>query len=134
MPFIHLQFAPAPGVRVDDAALAQTLTRLAAELLHKKPEVTAVRLEAVEPAAWFIGGESLAARSQAGAQLQIQVTAGTNSADEKARFVGAAFDALATRLGALHPASYVVVDEIAADAWGYGGRTQAARGATTAAR
>ena len=56
MPFIHLQFAPAPDVRVDTAALAQALTRVAAELLHKKPEVTAVRLEPVEPAAWFIGG------------------------------------------------------------------------------
>jgi len=44
--------------------------------------------------------------------------------------------ALAAQVGELHPASYVVVEEIAADGWGYGGRMQAARrdAATAAAR
>jgi 4-oxalocrotonate tautomerase len=79
----------------------------------------------------------MAARGQSTAQLQIQITAGTNTAAEKAAFIAAAFEELGTLLGGLHPASYVVVDEIAADAWGYGGRTQAARrldAATAAAR
>jgi hypothetical protein len=34
--------------------------------------------------------------------------------------------ALEAALGSLHPASYVVVDELDAGAWGYDGRTQAA--------
>jgi 4-oxalocrotonate tautomerase len=59
--------------------------------------------------------------------VQIQITEVTNTAIETARFVTAAFDTLAAHLGELHPASYVVVEEIAADAWGYGGATQAAR-------
>lgn len=132
MPFLHLQLAPAPGVDVDDSALALTLTRLATELLHKRAPVTAVRVERVAPQSWFIGGLPVLHRLQSTAHLQIQITAGTNSVDEKARFVEAVFEELATLLGGLHPASYVVVHEIAADAWGYGGLTQAARQAGAA--
>ena len=36
-------------------------------------------------------------------------------------------------LGPLHEASYVHVHDVPADAWGYGGRTQAHRRAATAA-
>ncbi|TMH33387.1 MAG: 4-oxalocrotonate tautomerase [Betaproteobacteria bacterium] len=129
MPFIHIQFAAARGKSVRDETLAQTLTQLAGSVLRKKPEVTAVRVERVAPEAWFIGGRTLAQHGQASAQVQIQITAGTNSADEKERFIAAVFDELTALLGQLHPASYVVVDEIAADSWGYGGRTQAARAA-----
>lgn len=132
MPFLHLQVATAPGVDVDDARLAQTLTRLAREVLHKRPEVTAVRIERVSPNTWFIGGQPMRERLQSTAQLQIQITAGTNTPAEKARFIATAFDELGTLLGGLHTASYVVVEEIAADAWGYGGRTQAARKAALA--
>ena len=50
-----------------------------------------------------------------------------NTDAEKAAFIGAAFEALGAALGPIAPASYVVVEEIDAAAWGYGGRTQAAR-------
>ncbi|CAG1018336.1 hypothetical protein BURC_03104 [Burkholderiaceae bacterium] len=135
MPFIHLQLAAAPGTEVDDALLAQTLTQLAAEVLHKRPPVTAVRVERVSPQSWFIGGMPVLHRLQSTAHVQIQITAGSNSDDEKARFVDAVHEELSALLGGLHPASYVVVQEIAAGAWGYGGLTQAARkaGATALA-
>jgi len=127
MPFVHLQVAAAPGIEVSDELLAHTATQLAAEVLRKKAELTAVRVERVAPAAWFIGAQAMAPRLQSTLHLQIQVTAGTNSADEKARFIATAFEQFATLLGGLHPASYVVVLEVPADAWGYGGRTQASR-------
>jgi phenylpyruvate tautomerase PptA (4-oxalocrotonate tautomerase family) len=41
--------------------LARTLTALAASQLHKKPELTAVRIEPVAASEWFIGNESIAA-------------------------------------------------------------------------
>lgn len=127
MPFLHLQLAPAPGLQVSDDELAATLTRLAAHTLRKRPEVTAVRIERVSPQGWFIGGHGLAPRLQSAIQLQIQVTAGSNTPDEKARFIAEAFDALSGLLGGLHTTSYVVVHELPGDAWGYGGRTQASR-------
>lgn len=132
MPFLHLQLATAPGIEADDATLARVLTRLTGQILHKRPEVTALRIDRVSPDAWFIGALPLAPRLQATLQLRIAVTAGTNSADEKARYIAAVFEELGTLLGGLHPASYVIVDELAADAWGYGGRTQAARKAQAA--
>lgn len=127
MPFLQLQLAVAPGIAADDDTLALTLTRLAGELLGKRTEVTAVRIERVPSDAWFVGAEPIGSRLQSTAHLQIQITRGTNTPEQKARFIASAFDELGTLLGGLHPASYVVVDEIDADAWGYGGRTQASR-------
>jgi 4-oxalocrotonate tautomerase len=135
MPFIHVQFAAAQGVAVDHAAIARTLTGLAAGVLHKKAELTAVRVEPVEPATWFIGNEPIG-QARSTLQAQIQITRGTNTPDEKARFIAAVFDEIGALVGALHPTSYVVVEELDANAWGYGGRTQEARrdAATAAAR
>jgi 4-oxalocrotonate tautomerase len=134
MPFIHVQLAAARGVKVDAAALADALTALAATALHKKAELTAVRVEPVDASQWFNRNQSIGARSTA--HVQIQITAGTNTPDEKARFIAAVYSRVSAHVGDLHPTSYVVVEELDANAWGYGGRTQAARRdvATAAAR
>ncbi len=52
------------------------------------------------------------------------MTEGTNTKDEKAAYVEKVFAAMTAALGELHPASYVVVHDVGADSWGYGGRTQ----------
>lgn len=126
MPFLNLKIAGHPAAATI-ARLGGELTRLAATVLGKHPEVTAVAIETLPPERWFIGGESLAASGGASFFLDIEITAGSNSAEEKAAFVAAAFAALAAALGGVAPASYVVVHELPADAWGYEGRTQAAR-------
>lgn len=133
MPFIHLRLAAAPGVEVDDHELARLLTDLAASTLGKRRDLTAVRIERCSPQGWFIGGLGVAPRLLSTAHVQIQVTAGSNTPQEKARFVRDAFEQLSTLLGGLHDTSYVVVEEVAADGWGYGGQTQAARKAAVAA-
>jgi len=51
----------------------------------------------------------------------------TNTREEKAAFVAGTYAALADRLGALHEESYVHVHDVRAEAYGYGGRTQAWR-------
>jgi 4-oxalocrotonate tautomerase len=64
------------------------------------------------------------------ALLEISITAGTNTAQEKADFIAAAWAELQRQLaagGPLEPASYVIVRELPAGDWGYGGKTQAAR-------
>ena len=126
MPFLHIRIAPRRGTEVDAAALACDFTQLAAELLGKRADLTSVRVERVEPGDWFVGGVPGDRRLATG-HVQIQVTQGTNTAAEKAGFIARAYQRLAAALGPLHPASYVVIEEIPADAWGYGGRTQAAR-------
>lgn len=105
-------------------AVAQGLTAVSTEVLGKRAGVTAVLVEVLPAGRWFIGG--VAPRGPT-ARLEIQVTAGTNTAEEKAAFVAAAQAELARQLGPLEEASYVLVHELPAGDWGYGGRTQQAR-------
>ncbi len=56
--------------------------------------------------------------------LDIRIVDGTNTREEKAAFVAAAFHAMAELIGPLHPESYVHVNEVRGDAYGYGGVTQ----------
>lgn len=102
---------------------AEILTRLTAELLGKKPELTAVAITSTPPGRWFIGAQAVGP-SQPSFYLDIKVTEGTNTKNEKALYVRAVFEAMGKLLGKLAPASYVVIDEVHADAWGYAGQTQ----------
>ncbi len=108
-------------------ALASALTDLTVQLLGKRREVTAVVIDDLPAARWHIGGAPVA---QPTALLEISITQGTNTEEEKAAFIAAAFAELQRHLaggGALAAASYVVVRELPASDWGYGGHTQQAR-------
>lgn len=126
MPTLTLKVSP-PQPADRHHALAAALTRITAETLGKRPEVTAVMIEDVAPQRWHIGGQSL---QQASAWLAIDITAGTNSDEQKAAFIAAAHSELRRQLAGdatLAPASYVIVHELPAGDWGYGGVTQRAR-------
>lgn len=123
MPFLDVRVSR-DGTPVDAADIATELTRITAELLGKKPDVTAVAISWLPADQWFIGGKSLGATGASSFFLKIEITAGTNTKDQKSAFVAAVFAAMEGRLGPLAPASYVVIQEVAADAWGYAGRTQ----------
>lgn len=132
MPVLKLKTAPLLDPAAH-AALAAALTAITARTLGKRAEVTAVVIEDLPSAAWAIGGRPAARPT---ALLEIDITAGTNSAEQKAAFVEAAFDELQRQIGqgdGLEPASYVIVRELPATDWGYGGRTQRARHARSTA-
>ena len=126
MPTLHLKVSPLqnpPRYR----ALAEELTKLTATLLGKNAQLTAVTIADLPAAQWFIGGREVGAPT---AFLEVSVTAGTNTPEEKAAFIAAAYRELGRQLapgGELAPASYVVVRELPASDWGYDGITQAAR-------
>lgn len=123
MPVLQLRVSPQlPAERL--AVLVGRLTHLSTDLLGKRREVTAVIVDEVWKGRWYIGGRP---PQHATAMLEIRVTAGTNTVEEKEGFVAAAFDELQRQLGTLEEASYVVVQEVAATDWGYGGMTQAQR-------
>ena len=123
MPTLNLRIAPLHNP-AHYAALASQLSALTARVLHKRPEVTAVMIEDLPAARFCIGGQ---ASKQAAACLEIDITQGTNSAQEKQQFVREAYELLSKLLGDLHEASYVIVRELPAGDWGYGGLTQAQR-------
>lgn len=126
MPMITVAIAGEP-----DAALAQrvqeTLTRLTAEILHKDPGVTAVAVQFTPRRFWFVGGKVTEQLSTSAFFVDTRVTDGTNSKDEKAEYVARTFTALAKVLGGAHVESYVHVDDVRADGYGYGGLTQERR-------
>jgi 4-oxalocrotonate tautomerase len=123
MPFLDVKVSR-DGTPAEAAAIATELTQITAKLLGKKPEVTAVAIAWLPATQWFVGARSLAHDGLSSFFLKIEITAGTNTKDQKAAFIAAVFDAMEKRLGPLAPASYVVIQEVAADAWGYEGRTQ----------
>lgn len=126
MPTLQLQVSPLQNPS-RYRALASALTRITADTLGKRPEVTAVVIDDIPAARWHVGGTDVQGPT---ALLEISITQGTNTAQEKAAFIAAAFAELQDQLGAgqpLEPASYVIVREVPGTDWGYGGQTQAAR-------
>jgi 4-oxalocrotonate tautomerase len=127
MPTLRLQVAPLLNPE-RYAALGAALTRITAQVLHKKPEVTVVMIDDLPAARYLVAGRDAA---QPIACLEISITAGTNTPDEKAQFIHATHAELHRQLStsgqSLHEASYVTVRELPAGDWGYGGVSQGAR-------
>jgi len=126
MPYLDIRIA-APCLPETVRKFATRLTDLTADLLAKRRELTAVSLQCVAPGHWYVGGASLSEVGGTSFFIEANVTAGSNNAEQKEAFVAAAFAAAEDILGQLDAASYVIVREVPADAWGYQGRTQAAR-------
>jgi 4-oxalocrotonate tautomerase len=127
MPLIAVRYATNRAQAGLKAAIARAASDLAAGILHKDPKVTAVLVEAADPADWFCGGHSLAQSGLASFSLDIRITDGSNNKDEKAEFIATVFKRMGALLGPLHEESYVHVHDARADGYGFGGVTQERR-------
>ena len=125
MPLITVQYSSQRNVTKSDIAAA--VTKLSADILHKDPNVTAIIVQSVDPADWFAGGRSLAEQKLASVWVDIHISDGTNTKDEKADFLAATFKRMDELLGSLHNESYIYVHDARADAYGFGGLTQERR-------
>lgn len=125
MPFVRITLSEtiAPSAA---AVLADDLTRLMADTLGKRADLTSVLVERAA-GGWFIGAAPCAA-----AHLEAVITAGTNDAGEKERFLAQADAALRRACPDLKEATYTVIREVPAGDWGYGGRSQQSRRADAA--
>lgn len=123
MPIISVAITTPPDA-ARSARIAETVTELTRLHLRKDPTVTAVAISHIDPLHWFAGGRSLAAQGMESFWLDIKVVDGTNTKSELAEYVSAIFAAFGTLLGPVHPESYVLVHEVAAAAYGFGGKTQ----------
>ncbi len=124
MPLITVTFSSQDSRLASKAAIAAEVNKLSATFLNNDPKVTAIIVQRVEPEDWFAGGRSLAEQGLASVWLDIHVTEGNKTKDEKARFIAETFKTMGELLGPLHNESYIHVHEVRGDAYGYGGLTQ----------
>ena len=124
MPFIRITVF-GPTLAPEQIAHLQTeTTNLMESVLGKVANLTSVLVEQPPAASWTIGRNSM----RVAVHVNATITAGTNSAVEKASFIEQCMNLLRGAFGAeLNSATYVVVDEVPAQSWGYDGRTQESR-------
>jgi len=127
MPMITIRYAARTVGPETGRRLAALASRLASERLGKDPAVTAVLVEAADPAGWFVAGRSLAEHGLGAYWLDIKVTAGTNTKAETSAFLAALHGEMEALLGPLHEESYALVHAADGHAYGYGGRSQDGR-------
>lgn len=124
MPFVHARIISTDEDPQFLHRLQAELARLAFTPLGKAADVTSVLVERANTDSWRIGGSA----ATTAAHVTISVTAGTNTVDEKAAFVAQTYAMLRELFGeGLSEATYVVVNEVDGDSWGYGGITAAER-------
>ncbi|MBS1144061.1 MAG: 4-oxalocrotonate tautomerase [Proteobacteria bacterium] len=123
MPMINVTLSgPSPEPAVIHR-LQAGVTRLMQDILRKEAALTVVNVLHLPPGASSANGQPVGTA----ASLQAMITAGTNSAAEKADFIFAAKSLLTVEFGPSAAPIYVVLHEIPAESWGYDGQTQAAR-------
>jgi 4-oxalocrotonate tautomerase len=127
MPLIQITLTGPQAAPATIQQLQQETTRLMQTLLHKEAALTVVSVSQLPAGAFTANGQAVAT----GASLQALITAGTNSAADKAAFIFAAKRLLTVTLGPSDAPLYVALHELPADSWGYDGQTQAARKAQT---
>ena len=127
MPLITVTYASNHEKLASKAEIATEVTRLSSTILGKDPKVTALIVQRVDPEDWFAGGRSLADAGLASFWLDVHVSEGTNTKDEKAAYLAAIFRRMGELLGPVHEESYAHVDEVKGDAYGFGGLTQERR-------
>lgn len=88
-------------------------------ILNKKAEVTSVLVEFVSQKSWSIGG-----KSSTTFYLDIKITKGTNTKEQKANYIKKCYEDFNELLKEINSASYIVIDEVEADSWGFEGLTQ----------
>ncbi len=105
-------------------SISGLLLDLTTRILKKKPEVTSIAIDYVDPDDWIVGGKSLSELGKRSVYFDIKITDETNTKAEKVEYILAAFNAFSQLLGNLHEVSYIYVQDVRATAYGYGGRTQ----------
>ncbi|ACP25591.1 hypothetical protein NGR_c18270 [Sinorhizobium fredii NGR234] len=123
MPIINIAVAAEANADLS-AQIAATISELTRLHLRKDPTVTAVTISYIDPQHWFAGGKSIASQQTKSFWLDIKVVDGTNTKQELAAYVEAVYAGFEVLLGKIHPESYVLVHEVPAAAYGFGGKTQ----------
>jgi 4-oxalocrotonate tautomerase len=123
MPILNVKIS-APKSEKMTKQISGILLELTTRILGKKPEVTSIAIDYVDPDDWIVGGRSLSDHGKTSVYFDIKITDETNTKAEKENYIAEAFNAFRRLLGNLHEESYIYVHDVRAAAYGYGGKTQ----------
>ncbi len=129
MPYINFRI----GNTLENAQrnqLYEKTTSLMKGIMGKRREVTVVHIQESEPHLWATNAVALDTDSPVGAYVDIKVTEGTNTPEEKAEMLSETAKMLKEVVGVVQEACYVLIDDIPANSWGYNGKSQAQRAAS----
>lgn len=121
MPYIRVTVTDADLPAVTQRTLAEGLTGLAVSALGKSRARTIVHVDVVPPSRYYVDGEPLTGGLDA--HVEVSITAGTNSAAEKADFIAEGDRLLTEVLGPLARCG-VALHELHPESYGYHGVTQ----------
>lgn len=128
MPLLTLDICSAPLTPEQRHQLQDGLTQLMASRLGKVAHLTVVQLrESSDRSLWSVGGRPLADDEWC-ASLHVAITEGTNTLTQHSEFLAATHELLQTTMARPPSAPlYILLNNVPAAHWGYGGRTQASR-------
>ncbi len=122
MPVIKIQHSGEPLSKDRYAKLQRQVSELINRVLGKALPVTAVLISSLPAQQWSVGGDAITHRRSV--LMEIYITSGSNSEDQKGQMISEAYSMLEAVLGTLEEASYVIIQELAPSDWGYAGVTQ----------
>lgn len=128
MPYINIRVGTTLN-SVQRDKLYQNTTFFMNTIMGKRREVTVVHIQEDAPHQWSTNAIAIKAKDPISAYVDIKVTEGTNTLEEKSKMLSETVKMLQEVVGTIQEACYVVVDDIPANSWGYNGKTQAARAA-----
>ena len=130
MPYINIRL----GRNLDNKQrklLYEKTTSLMNTVMGKRPEVAVVNIQESDSKQWSVNSAPITKKDPIAAYVDIKITDGTNTPEEKAEMISQTIKMLQDIVGNTQEACYVVIDDIPANSWGYNGKTQAARAAST---
>lgn len=126
MPYLNVKLAASCPPELYPE-IASTLAHHTSTTLGKAASLAAIAMESVESELWYVAGVPINHQGKRTFYIEVHITAGTNTKAEKSQYISDVFASMENLLGSCHPASYIVIKDIAADSWGYAGATQEKR-------
>ena len=126
MPYINIRL----GCKLNEKQredLNKKTTHFMNTIMGKRREVTVVHIMESEPKQWATNSNQLTIEEPTGAYVDIKVTDGTNTPEEKSEMIYQTVKMLKDVAGTVQEACYVVIHDIPANSWGYNGKTQEER-------
>lgn len=127
MPFIEVRIATDQVTDNVVKEVSTGITEIMSGILNKKRELVAVTVTSVDPRQWVIASQTLNNSRLTTAFVSARITAGTNTEQQKAEALRQIHRLLNNAIGPLNEASYIVLNELPADDWGYDGKSQKSR-------